>query len=174
MSFSVFDTSFASNNTEILRWTSVGIAGFLTIICLIWGAMIYTKKTFTDSIKQTTGMSETLAPRIVIASLFLITVASTFLSWYVASLHMFQNNLIALDVLNFVIIMFLSISAYMYYKTNSRQQIARVFVGSAVVLEIIALIILTVSPTAAGSNGILTQSALYVPLLIATLSSMLR
>jgi hypothetical protein len=185
MSFQIFDTSYASNNQEILRWSSIAVASFLTVVVLIWGAMVFTGDPFkadveaaasrdaTRDLDDLTG-ANTLMRRLVIAMFFMITVASTFLSWYVASLHMAQNNLIALDVINFVIVMLLSLAAYLYYKSDRKRGAASAFIGSAAALEFVALILLLASPTAAGSDGVLTQSALYVPLLIATMNAMSR
>lgn len=190
MSFAVFDTTYARNNSEILRWSSVGVAAFLTVICLVWAAIIYSKPSFKadvvasvardaadnsdlDNIEQPEE-GATMMRRMTIALFFMMTVAATFLSWYIASLHMSQNNLIALDVLNFAIVIMLGLGAYMYYKTHRKRGAARCFVGIAAVLEWVALIVLLVSPTTSGSNGVLTQSALYVPLLIATMTAATR
>lgn len=185
MSFAVFDTSYASNNSEILRYTSIAVAAFLTVICLIWAAMVYTGDRFKQDVADATSLNaekdgesvtpgDTLMRRLTIALFFMIVVASTFLSWYVAALHMSNNNLIALDVLNFVVVIFLSLAAYLYYKRDRKKGAASAFVGAAAVLELVALVVLLASPTAAGSNGTLVQSALYVPLLVATMAAMAR
>ena len=184
MSYSVFDTSFASNNSEILRWASVGVAAFLTVVVLVWGAMVYTKDTFKSDVEamvlrdadaeDSVTKVDTMMRRLVIAMFFLATVASTFLSWYVASLHLEKNYLIALDVLNFVSILFLCLGAYMYYKTRRMRSSAVTLAGFAAVMEFVALIILIAAPTAANADGTVTQSALYIPLMIATLAAMAR
>lgn len=177
--FSVFDTSYAKNNQETLRWASVAIAGFFTVLALIWAAMIYYKPRYkSDCMKavqeamsagetSTCGTSQAFR-MLMVALFFMIVLASAFLSWYVASLHMAKNNLIALDVLNVVIVIFMSLAAYFYYKEPPSDMACRNFLGSAFVLEFVALIVLLVSPTTAGQNGTLVQSALAIPLLVAT------
>lgn len=177
MSSPVFDTNYARNNQETLRWASVAIAGFFTVLCLIWAAMVFHKDRFNQDAAYTIEYSRTVEQSsmnyafrmLMIAFFFMVTVASSFLSWYIASLHMSKNNLIALDVLNVVTVICLGLAAYFYYKNTRRNDAtSRSFLGSACVLEFVALIVLLVSPTAAGSNGTLTQSALAIPLLVAT------
>lgn len=177
--YSVFDTSYAKNNQDILRWASVAIAGFLTVLTLIWAAMIYYKPRFNEDCLRAaeaakrSGQADSCGSSVafkmlIVALFFMITVASAFLSWFIASLHMAKNNLIALDVLNVVVIIFLSLAAYFYYKDPPSDTACRSFLGSAFVLEFVALIVLMLSPTTAGNDGSLTQSALAVPLLVAT------
>jgi hypothetical protein len=180
MSFSVFDTGYARNNQDVLRWASVAVAGFLTVLVLIWAAMISHNDRFQKDTQQAAKDSEMSDGQgccsasktfrlLMVALFFMITIASAFLSWYVASLHMSKNNLIALDVLNIVSVIFLGLAAYFYYKQSRNDTSCRSFLGSAAVLEFVALIVLMISPTSAGSNGALTQSALMVPLFVSTI-----
>jgi hypothetical protein len=111
---------------------------------------------------------------LMIAFFFMVTIASTFLSWYVASLHVAKNNLIAIDVLNFGSILMLSLAAYCYYRTKPLRASANGLIAIALVMEMVAFICLIVSPTAAGTDGTLVQTALYVPLMAMTVSAMSR
>lgn len=185
--YGVFDTSYARTNQDTLRWASVAIAAVLFLCCLISGVVIYTKPKFKSDLEAadqkaltTAAATElssdsTIVKLVVVAFFWLVTLVSTFLSWYIASLHMQKNNLIALDVINVVIFIMLGLAAYFYYKDPPNQAgISRMLVGSSAVLEFIVLIVLLVSTTAAGSNGQLTSSALYVPLFISTLALMWR
>lgn len=175
-SFTVFDTSYAANNAEILRWTSVAIAGFLTIICLIWAAMVYSKDTYKADLQEyaqkNNKQSNMFSRQLLLGLFFILTIASTFLSWYIASLHVTENNLIALDVLNILIVLLISIASYFYYKTNREKDTAKSLLGQTAILELVSLVLLLQSPTAAGTSGSITQSALYAPIFIATLCAM--
>jgi hypothetical protein len=111
---------------------------------------------------------------IIVAFFWLITLVSTWLSWYVAALHMYKNNLIALDVLNVLIFIMLGLSAYFYYKNQPNLGLSKMLVSGSLVLEFIALLVLIISPTTAGPNGALTQASLYIPLLVTTVTLMSR
>ncbi len=174
---SVFETGFAKNNQEVLRWTSVAIAGVLTIIILIWAAIVWTKDSFNQDIDaeiaeegggNTMGTSRTMK-LITLAFCFLLAVAATFLSWYIAALHLQSDNLIAFDVLQIVAVILLAFGSYFWYKETRSRGAALTCIGWAAVLELVALVVLLASPTAAGSDGTVTQSALYVPMLVFTI-----
>ncbi len=84
MSFTVFDTSYVKTNQQTLRWASVAIAGFLTFLCIIWAAVVAYKPRYSADLG--TGDNRTMK-MLQLALYFVFTLAATFLSWYVASLH---------------------------------------------------------------------------------------
>jgi len=184
MSFSVFDTNYTRNNQDVLRWASVAVAGFLAVVTLIWAAMVWNSQSFNEDVEKaankesaeglggTMGSNKTMR-LICIALFFLVTIAATFLSWYVAALHMAKNNLIATDTLNVLIVILLSLAAYFFYKRIRSRGAATSCVGTALALEFVTLIVLLASPTASGPNGTLTQSALYIPLLVTTIGALM-
>lgn len=183
MSYSVFETGYAKNNQETLRWASVALAGFMVVLALIFAAWLWGKDRYQRE-KMTADAAANLAaggavaqsmfpPALVVAMYFLVTVASTFLSWYVASLHMGKNNLIALDVMNFIVILFLAFAAYYHYRDNAARAdpndvTPKGFLHMALVVELVVLILLMLSPQTAGSAGLLVQSTLYIPLIVAS------
>jgi len=172
MSTNAFSTAYAKSNQETLRWASVAIAGFLAVVVLIFAGVIASKESFRSRIG---GMdaTERAFRALGIAFMFLVTVAATFLSWYLAALHLGKNYLIALDVLNFVIVVFLGFAAYFFYRKESpKPGYAVGFLLACMILELVALIVLIAGPQAAGASGTVTQSALYVPLFISTLGLM--
>jgi hypothetical protein len=183
MSFSVFDTSYAKTNSEVLRWVSVGLAGFFAVLAIIWAAAISMKDQFKDEMLGPPGSSErqNCSSRLLILGVFfLMIVAASFLSWFVAAMHIGANNLWALDALNFVALVLLAWASFNYYRKPSatesekekmmRMEGCRNLIHSAAVLEFVALIVLIASPQAAGSAGVLVQSTLAVPLLVATIA----
>ena len=184
MSFPVFETGFAKNNQSVLRWASVAVAAVLSVIVLVWAAVIWTKDTFKQDVemelqmeREETGGNSMFGTSktwrlMTIAFCFLFVVASTFLSWYVAALHVVSDNLIAFDVLQILSVILLCMGSYFWYKQNRVRSAAMSCYGFAAVLEFVALIVLITSPTIAGPNGVTTQSSLYVPLFIATLSAL--
>ncbi len=180
MSYSVFDTTYIRNNDDTLRWASVAVASVLVVLCLVWSVMIWSKvradvqSRKTETANATSVMSEgnTTLQMMIIAFFWIVTLVSTWLSWYVAALHMRNKNLIALDVLNVLIFIMLGMSAYFYYKNNPSKNLASMFISGSLVLEFIALLVLVISSTTAGSDGSLTQSALYIPLMVTTISMM--
>lgn len=169
MSFAILETNYAKNNQETLRWASVAVAGFLALIALVWAALIWNSPTFKAITQKEADKNARIIGLLAIAFFFLMTVASTFLSWYTASLHMYKDNLIALDVLNIVTFFFLSFAAYMYFKQNPMKASARQMTVCAMTLQFVATAVLLISPTAAGLNGALTQSSLYMPFLVSSL-----
>ncbi len=183
----IFDTSYARANQDTLRWASVAIAAVLFLCCLIAGVVIYTKPKFRADLQAPEGKSltndavtqlssgTTVVKLIIVAFFWLIVLVSTFLSWYIAALHMQKNNLIALDVFNVVIFIMLGLAAYFYYKDGTELAgISRMMVGSSAVLELIVIILLLASSTASGSDGQVSSASLYVPLFISTLALMAR
>jgi Na+/melibiose symporter-like transporter len=180
MSEPIFSTSYAKKNQSVLRWISVAIAGVLAVIILIWSAVVSTKDSFKQDVdaeiarEKAEGNGDSLGTSrqlrlMMIGFFFLLVVGSVFLSWFVASLHMFSNNLIAFDVIQIVAIIFLCLASYFWYKTNRSRGASTTFIGCACVLEFVALIVLLASPTTAGDNGVVTQSALYIPLIVSSL-----
>ena len=184
MSYPVFDTGYAKNNDDTLRWASVAVAAVLVVLCLIWGVMIWSKPKFRSDLQRledqtsiaTTELSNgSMTLRLIIVAFFwLVTLVATWLSWYVASLHMYKNNLIALDVLNVLIFIMLGLSAYFYYKSPPNSNLSKMLVSGSLVLEFIALLVLIISPTVSGANGQLVSASLYIPLLITTITLMGR
>jgi len=182
MSYSVFDTSYTRIDNDTLRWASVAVAAVLVVICLVWGVIVWNKPKFKEDVeKANTEVSNAQAElsqgsltfRLMIVAFFwLVTVIATFLSWYVASLHMFKNNLIALDVLNVLVFIMLGLSAYFYYKNPSSPNLSRMLVSGSLVLEFIAWLVLIISPTTSGDNGRLVSASLYIPLLVTTVTLM--
>jgi hypothetical protein len=182
MSYPVFDTGYARNNSDTLRWASVAVASVLVVLCLIWGVMIWTKPKFKADVETSASRTANATAELssgnmtlrlmIIAFFWLVTLVSTWLSWYVASLHMYKSNLIALDVLNVLIFIMLGLSAYFYYKNPPNGGISSMLVSGSLVLEFVALLTLIISPTQAGANGALTQAALYIPLLVTTVTLM--
>ncbi len=166
MNYFVFDTNFARNNQDTLRWASIAVASVVTILCLLWAAMIWKTPTFNDdvtaAVQVNTGNYHTFR-LILIALMFLTVISTNFLSWYVASLHMSKYNLMAVDVLNVL----MSIAAFLYYKTKQMKTSASVLIGCSTVLMFVTLVVMLLSPTAAGVNGALVQSSLFVPSVVA-------
>jgi hypothetical protein len=179
----IFETSYAKANQSVLRWATVAIAAVLTVIVLIWAAIVWTKGSFDKDVQseierervesggETMGTSKTMR-LMTMALCFLITIASTFLSWYVAALHMQSNNLIAFDVLQIVALILLAFGSYFFYKETRSRGATMTCLGWAAVLELVALVVLLASPTRAGPNGVVTQSALYVPLFVSTIAAL--
>ncbi len=177
----IFSTAYAKTHQSVLRWTSIAIAGVIVVISLIWCTIIWTKQSFKDDIakelakeKQESGgdtFSTNKTGRLMcLAFLFLVVIASTFLSWYVASLHVDGNNLIAFDVFQVVAMIFLGLSSYFFYKHTRARGAAVGLSGCTLVLEFVAFVILFTSPNFSGQNAVQTQTALYIPLLIATMA----
>lgn len=169
--YSVFDTSYVSSHQETLRWASVAIAGFMTLLIIIWGIITFSSRRFRD--EMATSRPGWFLPAMLSAVLyFAVTVAATFLSWYVAALHIGKNNLIALDVVNFVAILFLGFAVFFRYQSSPNVAASQGSLHIAIMAELIAIIILLASPQAAGSAGILVQTTLYIPLLVSTFGAM--
>ena len=171
----VFETGYAKNNQETLRWASVAIAGFLVLVALIFCVVIATKSRFQNEMGA--GGSPDSKPwrMLGFAFFFLFVIASTFLSWYVAALHMSKNYLIALDVLNFVIAVFLGFAAYFYYRNNDPMPgYASGFLFGCLIMELVAFVVLIVAPQAALQAGTTVQTCLYIPLVVTTLALMGR
>ncbi len=182
--FGVFDTSYAKANQDTLRFTSIAIAAVIFLCCLIAGVVVYTKKRFRTELESKTGTEvknvpvqmagSTVTRLILIAFFWLVTLVATFLSWYVAALHIQKNHLIAFDVLNVIIFIMLALATYFYYKDTPINDASRMLVGSSAVLEFIAIILLMVTNTTSGTDGTLVQSALYVALFISTITKLNR
>ena len=176
MNYPVFDTNFARNNQDTLRWASIAVASVITILCLLWAAMIWKTQPFKDdvtaAVNVTTGTYHTF--RLILIALVFVTVVSTnFLSWYVGSLHMSKYNLMAVDVLNLSVFILLSIAAFLYYKKQMKTS-SSVLTGTSTVLVFVTLIVMMLSPTAAGVNGALVQASLFTPSVVSMLFLMTR
>lgn len=179
----IFSTAYAKTHQSVLRWTSIAIAGVLVVITLIWCTILWTKETFKKDMqsqmereKKESGGVDTMGSNkmiylMTLAFFFLVTVASSFLSWYVASLHVAGNNLIAFDVFQVVALIFLGLASYFFYKDTRARAVAVSLSGCSLVLEFVAFVILFTSYNYSGQDAVQTQTALYIPMLMATLAT---
>lgn len=165
----VFGIGYAKTHDETMRWASIAIAVFMAVVAIIFAGVIASRASFRNRLGA--GDTERALMALKLAFMFLFTLAATFLSWYVAALHLGKDYLIALDVLNFVVLVLLGFAAYFYYrKTDPSMEWTRGLLVCSMIIELVALIVLLAGPQAAGAAGTVTQSALYVPLFITTLA----
>lgn len=178
----IFSTEYAKTHQSTLRWVSIAIAGVLVVVTLVWCTVIWTKESFKSDMdkeiekeKKEAGSDTFGTNKMVrlmsLAFFFLFTVAATFLSWYVASLHVESDSLIAFDVFQVVAIVLLGLASYFFYKQARSRSVAVSLSGCAILLEFVAFVILITSPNWSGQNAVQTQSCLYIPLLISTLAT---
>ena len=158
MSFAIFDTHYAKINKETLRWVSVSLAALCVVISFVLVAWLR-KLSFKNN---SSGKTSETATIIVGTILFLLTVAATFMSWFVAALHINYKYLIAVDIINAITFILLTLYATISIKYDKQMDSLMV---CSLILELTTLIILSNASTSAGTNGSIMQSVLLTPLL---------